>query len=191
MSPTGNKRIASVAGFTLVEALIGFSLMVVVFTALLSAYVFLGRTLTRLNNAQEQEVRARRAFQQFSQDVSLGITFLTASNTRLVLRLQSGTGTTDTVDYAYTAGANDTGTLERTYTTSSGTVTTSTLLTSLSTLSFTCYTAAGAATSTASAVKSAQFSFTSVVGSGIGAVGTRVSYSNVSARVIARNKPAS
>lgn len=187
MSPTGNRRGASVAGFTLVEALIGFSLMAVVFTALLSAYVFLGRTLTRLNNTQEQEVRARRAFQQFAQDVGSAVTFTTVSSTRLVFTLQSATDTTDTADYTYTAGANATGTLVRTYTTSLGTVTAVTLLSSLSAFDFNCYTAIGTDATTGSAVKSAQFSFTSVVGSGAG--GTRATYSNVSAKVIARNKP--
>jgi type II secretory pathway pseudopilin PulG len=189
MSAIGNRRGASVAGFTMVETLIGFSLMAVVFTALLSAYVFLGRTLTRLNSTQEQEVRARRAFQQFAQDVGSAVTFTTVSDTRLVFTLQSATGTADTADYAYTAGAGGTGTMTRTYTTSTGTVTTSTLLGSLSACDFNCYTSVGTATSTGTAVKSAQFSYTSVVGSGAG--GTRASYSNVSAKVIARNKPTS
>jgi len=102
---------APAAGFTLTETLIGMSLAMIVLTAILSSYLFLGRSLTRLSNQQRLEAESRRALATFMQDVRMasGISG-TPSNSSLALVIPSG-ATTATVTYAYNS---TTATLTRT-----------------------------------------------------------------------------
>jgi prepilin-type N-terminal cleavage/methylation domain-containing protein len=60
----------AIAGFTLLELMVAMSISVVIFTAVLGAYIFLGRNLTRLANIQKLEVADRRAIYLFTRDVS-------------------------------------------------------------------------------------------------------------------------
>ena len=175
------------AGFTLIELMISASLALIVIGGILSAFLFLGRNLTRMVNLQQQEVKSRTALQLFTTDVSSAIQFTTATDTQIVLTVQTA-GSPATVTYTYTAGAASTGTLVRAYTPSGGTTATTTLLTGLSAFDFNFYTESGVSTTSLASVKSAEFSFTSA--SGNAASGTQVSYDTVSSRVLLRNKPA-
>lgn len=57
------------SGFTLVELLIGTSLSAAVMLGVLSSYIYLGRSFTRLANQQTLETEARRTLGYFAQDV--------------------------------------------------------------------------------------------------------------------------
>lgn len=106
-----HRSIAPAAGFTLAETLIGMSLAMIVLGAILSSYLFLGRSLTRLSNQQRLEAESRRALATFTQDVRMasGISG-TPSNSSLALIIPDGAATA-TVTYAYNSTA---GTLTRT-----------------------------------------------------------------------------
>jgi hypothetical protein len=56
-----------------------------VFAGVLSAYIFLGRSLTRIGNAEELESRSRIALYYFNQDVSAATAVTTANANQLVL----------------------------------------------------------------------------------------------------------
>jgi Tfp pilus assembly protein PilW len=170
------------AGFTLVELIVGVSLAFIVMAGILAAYLFLGRNLTRMVNLQQQEVKNRRVLQQFTTDVSSAIQFTTATDTQIVLSVQTA-GSPATVTYTYAVGAGSTGTLARMD--AAGTMT---LLTGLSSFDFNFYTETGASTTNLPSIKSAEFSYTSSLGTAT--TGTQASYTTVSARVLLRNKPA-
>ncbi len=170
------------AAFTLVELMIGMTLALIVMGGILSAYLFLGRNFTRMMNLQQQEVKNRRALQLFTADVSSAIQFTTASDTQIVISVQTS-GAPATVTYTYTAGSGSTGTLTRT-----DSVGTQTLLTGLSAFDFNFYAEDGTATTNPTSIKSSQFTYSSALGTA--ASGTQAGYTTVSARVVLRNKPA-
>ncbi|WP_157772326.1 PulJ/GspJ family protein [Lacunisphaera limnophila] len=100
--------------FTLVELLIGASLSAAVLAAVLSSYIYLGRSLGRLANQQALETQARRALGTFTQDVQQATALVTQSTTpifpaahRLVLTMPTGTGTANTVTYYYNSDLTD------------------------------------------------------------------------------------
>lgn len=185
MSPTRAPRRRD-AGFTFIEVLIAATLSLIVIGAVFSAYIYMGRNLTRLVNMQEQDVRNRRTMETWGKDVGSATAIVTATDTQFAFRVQSAAGTSDVVNYTYTAGANATGTLVRTYTPAVGVVTTTTLLTKLTAFDFNYYTEPGVATTTITWIKSAQFSYTAQVG--VSTTGTLAVYPNVSARIVIRNK---
>lgn len=75
MSRISDRRPAHPAGHTLVEVLIGTSLALIVLSGVFAAYLFLGKNLTRIGNAQEQERKGRRALRQFAADAGAAIAF--------------------------------------------------------------------------------------------------------------------
>ncbi len=175
--------------------MVATGLSAIVFAAILSAYLFLGRNLTRLVNTQEQGVASRRALQRFTQDLSAAIQIATTptpstSQVAFTKPAKSATATSDTVTYAYSSGA---GTLTRTEvvvdpaaTPSTATATT-TLLSHVTAFTLNYYDAAGnSVTPTSLFVKSVEFTFTSATGSATS--GTLASYQMVSPRVLVRNK---
>ncbi|MCX6944265.1 MAG: prepilin-type N-terminal cleavage/methylation domain-containing protein [Opitutales bacterium] len=100
-------------GFTLVELLIGMSLSLMIMTAVLSSYVFLGRSFTRAlgitsANQPNLENQGRQTVAWFTQDVRMAMGLAgnppTPSATSLTLVLPTSTGTT-TVQYSYDSGA--------------------------------------------------------------------------------------
>lgn len=95
------------AGFTLVELLIGMSLALTVMTAVLTSYIFLGRSLARLVNQQTLQTEARRTLAYFAQDVRMasGISG-TPSATGVALTIPTGTGT-NTITYYYNSASSD------------------------------------------------------------------------------------
>jgi Tfp pilus assembly protein PilW len=107
MSAAGSPRCrrGPAGGFTLVELMIGASLSLIVMTAVLSSYLFLGRNLTRMANQQSVETEGRRLQAMFAQDTraALGISNPTSSSLTLNLPVLSSTVTSRTVAYAYHA----------------------------------------------------------------------------------------
>lgn len=100
MRPGNHRR-----GFTLVELMIGTALATVVMAALLSSFVFIGGSLSRLASGQALENEARKALAYLRQDFALARsiksgTTPTASSVTLVLPI--GTGTYE-VSYTYDA----------------------------------------------------------------------------------------
>lgn len=87
------------AAFTLVELLIAMSLSLMIMTAMLSSYVFIGRSFTRslgISSANQPtlESQGRRAVAYFNQDVRMAIGrtgTISASEVTLTLPTSSGT----------------------------------------------------------------------------------------------------
>ncbi|HUR60618.1 MAG TPA: hypothetical protein VM029_23050, partial [Opitutaceae bacterium] len=98
--------------------MVAVSLCAIVFAGILSAYLFVGRNLTRLVNFQQQEVQSRRALRQFTQDLSAAIQLTTATSSQIALTKPTASGTT-TVSYLYSSGS---GTLARTDTAGTQTI---------------------------------------------------------------------
>jgi prepilin-type N-terminal cleavage/methylation domain-containing protein len=102
MAPTRSKNIR---GFSLVELLVGMSLALIVMSAVLSSYLFLGRNLTRLVNQQAIETQARRTLGYFAQDVRMATDISSPSATGVTFTVKTSTGTTNTVGYTYDSTA--------------------------------------------------------------------------------------
>ena len=167
------------AGFTLVEVMIAAGLLAIIFAGTLAAYLFLGRSLTRLVNLQHQEVESRRTLRLFTQDVSAASQLSTATSAALVLTKPTASGTT-TISYNYSSA---TGNLVRTEGAAS-----QTLLTGLTTFALSYYSEAGATiTSGPQGVKSVELTFASA--NGTVTSGTEARYQMVSPRVVLRNTP--
>ena len=107
-------------GFTLVELLIGATLSAAVMAAVLSSYIYLGRSLNRLTNQQTLETEARRTLGYFTQDVETSTGVDSTGNapkvlpdaTKVTLNLPSTSAVaTNYVTYTYDSTA---GTLSRT-----------------------------------------------------------------------------
>jgi prepilin-type N-terminal cleavage/methylation domain-containing protein len=65
------RRPTSRRGFTLVEVLISASLAGIVMTAVLSSFVFMGRSMSRLSSYQSLETESRRALAYLQKDFTL------------------------------------------------------------------------------------------------------------------------
>ncbi len=123
------------SGFTLVELLIGMSLSLMVLTAVLSSYLFMGRNLVRLVNQQEIETESRRTLLYFAQDVRMASSLSGPSATGVTFTVPTSGGTT-TVAWSYSS-AN--GTLTRTPATGTAQV----LINNLQSCAFSYYNIAG------------------------------------------------
>lgn len=166
--------------FTLTEVMVAVTLSAIVMVAILSAYLFVGRNLTRLMNMQGQEVDSRRALRYFAADVSAAsaVTVMSAASLTLTKVETSGS-----VTVSYTYAALD-GTLIRTQGTN-----TLTLFSDLTSFAFTYYNDAGSAISSSPhSVKAVEFLATA--SSGTAATGTLSRYTSASPRVVLRNKQA-
>jgi hypothetical protein len=162
------------------EVIIATTLFGIVLVAILSAYLFVGRNLTRLVNLQQQEVESRRTLRMFTQDLSSASQLTTATTSQVTLTKPAAAATT-TVTYTYSSSA---GTLVRT---ESGR--TITLLSGVTALNIFYFNEAGeAVTSSTQSVKSVELSYTSA--SGTATSGTSARYNIVSPRVVLRNKAA-
>jgi hypothetical protein len=100
------------AAFTLLEVMLATFISAIVFAGVLSAYIFLGRALTRQANEQEMESRSRIAITYFTLDVSSASCVDPTAMTATTLALYSPDAS-DEVIYTYNAAA---GTLTRTTT---------------------------------------------------------------------------
>jgi prepilin-type N-terminal cleavage/methylation domain-containing protein len=197
------KKRAYPAGFTLLEILIAMAISVAVFAAVMSAYIFVGRNLTRLANTQQLEVSSNRSFYLFSKDVSAATAVATGSNsTSLILTLPN-----KTVTYTYTGAQFDQGFLTRIASppdvttpedVGDPTLDSAKILRHLSSFSFSYFDKAGNATSSAISVKQLEFNFVSTLRiltdesaatvEVTSKAGTQGHYSGVSPRLLLRNK---
>jgi Tfp pilus assembly protein PilW len=183
---------SAIAGFTLLEMMVSIAIAMVIFLAVLGAYYYLARNLTRLANTQSLEVANRRAIYLFTRDVSTAKQ-ITASATQITL-LVPVPPSYKTVVYIY-AVTNGTGALTRTATpaTAAEDVSDSSLpqahiLGNLTAFSFNFYGLDGTALTTlGSPIKAVEFTYSTSTGAS--ANGTLSNYSAVSPRVILRNKP--
>ena len=67
--PDAPPRVRSRRGFTLVELLISAGLAGFILTAVLTTFLFLGRSGANIQNYNDMEGQARRGLEQFAQDV--------------------------------------------------------------------------------------------------------------------------
>lgn len=153
------------------------SLSAIVFAAILSAYLFIGRNLSRLASNQSLDVETRRTLRQMTTDVSEAITLTTAGATTMTLTKLGPSGNV-TVSYVYNSGTQQ---LNRTV---GATVTK--LLSRAESLAFTYYAENGTTTTDTKSAKSVELSFT--IAAGTQSSGTLARYRSVSPRVIMRNK---
>ncbi len=185
MSPTSahSRRRA----FTLTELVVALSVSGVIFGAIFSAYLFMGRNLTRLVNFQEQEVQSRRALRRFTEDVSaaISLTTATASDLAIVKRVSTTNPSMPgvvTIRYQYSPYLC---TLTRT----DETLREEKILSGIRNLDVTYYNQSGTAiTASLQSVKSVELAFSTAAGSR--AAGTLASYATVSSRIVLRNKAA-
>ena len=169
--------------------MIATGLMLILTTAVLSTYLFLGRNVTRLSYLQQQEMKTRHTLRVFSQDVGMASQLTSASSTQFGLTTPAGA-----VTYTYTYNATTaTGKLTRTDPTGAALD----ILTDISSFAINYYTesqvangtafsAALAVPTNALSIKAVEFSFTTRVGSS--AAGTLASYTAMSPRVLLRNR---
>lgn len=101
------QRYHSRSGFTLVELLVGMTLALIVMTAVLSTFGFLGRNLNRLANQQQLESEARRALAYFAQDVRMASGLSSPGDAQLELAVPAGTATRKII-YYYNSAATAT-----------------------------------------------------------------------------------
>jgi prepilin-type N-terminal cleavage/methylation domain-containing protein len=117
------------SGFTLVEMMVGATLSGFILAGVLSTFLFMGRTGANIRNYSDMESQARRALEQFAQDVRQASAVSWTNDTTIVLTVDSAS-----VTYAYASGAF-------TRATAAGT---STLLSGITTFAFKAYSVTGA-----------------------------------------------
>lgn len=174
-------------GFTLVEVMISAALASFLLVAVLTSFLFLGRTGANMQNYTEMEVQARRAIETFAEDVRMAKDATWNSPNSLTLTVVTSSGTTATYTYAY---SSTTGQLTRQTAT-----TTTTLVSGITSFSFTAYkiNTNQITLTTDSAVLAAASSMTKQVQISLRAVRktqtvTDATNSVISARFILRNK---
>ena len=104
-------RKSASGAFTLVELLIGMSLALVVMAGVISCFIFLSRSMARLQMQQKFEAQGRRALMYFSQDACLAfgvappttLSAPTASTVTFVVPVAGGG--TNNVTYSYNSAA--------------------------------------------------------------------------------------
>lgn len=176
---------SSIAGFTLLEVMVSSLIFGTVSIAVMSAFLFLGTSMTRMSYAQQLEENSRRAFYLFNQDVGKATKMTTATDSTLGLTLPS-----TTVTYTYDSSAK---TLTRT---SGGT--SSIVLKNLTAFDFNYFNNSGtsitvpqSASISYKPIKSVQFSFTASLGTttstGTSIYRTSTQYQTVSPIVFMRN----
>lgn len=167
-------------GFTLVEVMIGATLSSFVLAAVLSTFLFLGRSGANIRNYTDMETQARKALEQFAEDTRQASAVTWASSTSVTLVVNS-----TNIVYSYASNS-----LTRT---AAGTSTT--LLSGITAFSFLAYTINGTAitdfsTATArttanSTTKQIQISLSAARSSQTVATATNIV---LSARYVMRNK---
>jgi hypothetical protein len=183
-----------IGGFTLGEVMLAAFISSFVFAGVLSAYIFLGRGLTRQSNAEMLESRSRLALYYFTQDVSTAMAVDPNGMSPTVLKLYFP-DSSDEVTYSYDATQ---GTLTRTVTGSAPPEPVTSLFTGLpnvaspgniglSSFGFTYYDFSGQPATGAPATKQVSMSFTCIAG--IAASGAQSHFNVVSPRVMMKSKP--
>jgi hypothetical protein len=98
-------RARRAAAFTLAEVIIAATLSAFVLTAVMSTFVFLGRTGFRTSGFSEMETEVRRGLETFAEDARLAKDVHWNSAQSVTLTLPSGSPAT-TVTYGYDADAS-------------------------------------------------------------------------------------
>jgi prepilin-type N-terminal cleavage/methylation domain-containing protein len=126
LSPSSEHR--KRRGFTLVEVMVSAGLAAFILAAVLSSFLFLGRSGANLRNYTDMETQARKALEQFAEDTrqASAVTWSSSTSVTLVVNSQN-------VTYSYSSG-----TFSRTYNGS-----TSNLLTGITSFTFFAYTITG------------------------------------------------
>jgi len=121
------------AGFTLVEVMISATLGSFVLLAVLTTFLFLGRSGANLMNYSDMETQARKALELFAEDTrqASDVYWNSADSVRLTVNGSS-------ITYAYSGGV---------FTRSTGFANSTTLLNGITTFSFLAYTISGTAIS--------------------------------------------
>jgi hypothetical protein len=108
MSRISGRRAGRRGGYTILELAISLSIALIVLGGVFSAYIFLGRNLTRLVYSQEQDVKSRRALRQFTNDVSSAISLTSTTSANLTFTVPT------TLTNCLTASGNATVTCDNT-----------------------------------------------------------------------------
>jgi Tfp pilus assembly protein PilW len=185
--------------FTLFELMLATFISAFVFAGVLSAYIFLGRALTRQGNEAIQESRSRTTLYYLTQEVSSATGIATDSNppattsgaSQMALNTLDSSGNSYTVTYVYAPNASG-GTLTRTPSTTGAAMS---LLTGVTSLTFTYYNSAGTAVTGTSnlrvtnpnIVKQVGLSYTTVAGTALS--GAQSHFNVVSPIIVMKNKP--
>jgi Tfp pilus assembly protein PilW len=189
-----------VGGFTLFELMLATFISAFVFAGVLSAYIFLGRSLARQGNEAEQESRSRTTLYYLTQEVSsaTGITpdtnppVTTSGISQIVLNTFDGiTGSPETVTYTYNPSPGG-GTLTRSSSTGVGPTS---LLVGVVSFTFTYYNSSGSAlalttnltVANPNVVKEVGVSYSTVAGSVLS--GAQSHFNVVSPLIVMKNKP--
>lgn len=170
------------AGFTLLEVMLSTLITAFVFAGVMSAYIFLGRALMRTGNSQSLESETRTTLYYFTQDVGAATGVVSGSFSSTGLELSEPNAIT--VTYTYSAG---TGQLTRT---SSASANTRVMLTHINTFAFSYFDFSGIATSNPNAVKQISMSYQTRAGYNADgtASGAQATFDVVSPRVMLKNR---
>lgn len=103
-------RRAAAAGFTLVEVLIASGLAAFILTAILTTFLFLGRSGANIQNYTDMESQARRALETFAQDVrqASSVSWSNATTVTLVVDAANITYSYSGNTFSRTTGAGTT-----------------------------------------------------------------------------------
>lgn len=127
-----------VGGFTLVEMMIGATISSFVLAAVLTTFLFMGRSGANVQNYNDMEVQARNALEYFAEDTrqGSGVVWNTASSVSITVG-------TNTVTYAYDSGTRRFGRVV--VVTATGVQTSNrTLVTGITSFAFSAYNISGA-----------------------------------------------
>lgn len=88
-------------GYTLVEVMVATTLASFVMLAIITGFLFLGRSGVNLQNYAEMESQARRAIERFAEDVRVASNATWNSAESVTLTVKTPTGGTANYTYAY------------------------------------------------------------------------------------------
>lgn len=91
-------------GFTMVELMVAATLGTIIMAAVMSAFLFIGRSSIMLRNYADLETQARNAMETFAQDVRMSSAVTWASETAVTMSVRSG-GADLPVRYVYDGSA--------------------------------------------------------------------------------------
>lgn len=100
-SPIRERRARRSAGFTLVEVMIAAGLAGFILTAVLTTFLFLGRSGASLQNYTDMEAQGRRSLERFAEDVRQASAISWTSATSVTLTVNSVN-----ISYAYVSGSS-------------------------------------------------------------------------------------
>ncbi len=166
------------AGFSLAELLIALALSAMVGAAVLSAYLFMARSLARLANYQRLEVESRRALQMLNTDARMAVALASPTAASVTLTVPTAGGTT-TVAYTYDSSTH-------TLTRAAGASMPVTLLTGVQSFAFNYYDKQDAVQASPQSIKQVDVSFATAAGSLESTAQAR--FTAISARMLLQNK---